>query len=147
MIKRTLFSLIILCVGVAPIVANACQCVMPDEAGAIENYEAADIVLRVKPTEFSKGWNASGPLVTFAILETYKTNQDLDGTITAKNNPLPAACGNEILPNKEYVFGFWDLQRAGFEVKNTIGYRLMHSCALHGVQHYIKNNYKNMKDK
>jgi hypothetical protein len=130
--------------GIAP--AYACKCMMPDDAMAQDYYDQADIVLRVKPTEFSKGWNASGPLITFEILETYKTNQELDDTITTKNNPSTAACGNDVQPDTEYVFGFWDLQRQGYTVKNAIGYRMMHSCAQYGVQNYIKNQHQKSKE-
>jgi len=145
--KSTVFIIALLIMVSLPSMVQACSCRKPDVSSALEDYNKADIVLRVKAIEFSKGWNASGPLVTFQILETYKTNQALGDTITAKNNPLTAACGNEINPDTEYVFGLWDLQKAGYEVKNAIGYRVMHSCAQQGVQHYIENYYTDTKDK
>ena len=131
-----LVTILFLFIGVP--LAQACKCYPPNNELAEQAYFDADIIIRAKVINPSKGFTQSGPILSVETLEVIK-GRDVPNMINMNYNPTLAACGNHFEADDEAIMAVYDTRQLSLSTARGYGFRLMSSCQQDYVRHYLEN--------
>lgn len=123
-----------------PAYADPCPCYPANDELADKAYRKADIIIKARVLNPSRGFTQAGPILSVKTLDLIKGEFAPD-EINMNYNNLPAACGHHFERDDEAILALYDTRELSrTSLARGYGYRLMDRCNLAYVRHYLGNN-------
>lgn len=123
------------------IVNKPCPCEPVTEKLAEKAYKAANIIIKARIINPSKGFTQAGSILNVETLRVIKgEDSSIPDEINMNYNNFPAACGQEFEAGDISILPIYDTREIS---RNSLargyGFRLMDRCNTQYVRHYLDN--------